>query len=399
MTVALTTLMTAEAAHPHDFSLFTGGPLYRLLLRGKLVRPSMKWAWRRVAVLVAIVWLPLVVLSAVSGRLVGGVAVPLLFDVDADVKFLFALPLLIAAEPLVHRRLSEVVEELSNRGLVTPKDEPRYEKLIAWTTRLRNSTVVEVALFAVALGGYSVWRAGPSLNVANWYTTSQGAAGFTPAGYWYVFVSLPIARFILLRWYFRILVWYLFLWRVSRLKVKLDPLHPDRAGGLGFLGQTLEAMAPMLVVQSAFSAGVIGNHILHEGAKLPDFKFDIAGLIFFLLLQPVLPLMFFFLQMVKAKRATNFELGRLATRYSRDFREKWLSGHSPSDEALLGTADIQSLANLANSYGVVHSMRPVPFEPRQLLLLAVIVAIPLFPLALATVPLDELVRGIVKLLM
>ncbi len=105
----------------------------------------------------------------------------------------------------------------------------------------------------------------------------------------------------------------------------------------------------MLVVQSAFSAGVIGNHIVHEGAKLPDFKFDIAGLLFFLLLQPVLPLTFFFLQMARAKRATKFELARLATRYSRDFQEKWLSHRPPSDEALLGTPDIQSLADLATA--------------------------------------------------
>ena len=35
----------------------------------------------------------------------------------------------------------------------------------------------------------------------------------TPAGYWYLFVSLPIFQFILLRWYLRFFLWFWFLFR------------------------------------------------------------------------------------------------------------------------------------------------------------------------------------------
>lgn len=384
-----------------DFSLVQGGPFYGLLRRGKLVTPPMGLVYRRVLACVAITYLPLVVFTALAGTLVGGVKVPLLFDLDTNAKYLLALPLLIAAEPLVHRRVGEVVDEFVVRGLVAPRDEQRFEALVAWAMRLRNSAIVEVALLIVAFtGGYAVWRSTTAiLSVATWYATPHdGTASLTMAGYCFAFVSQPIARFILLRWYFRVLVWYLFLWRASRLRLRLNPLHPDRAAGLGFLEHSVIAFAPILIAQSAFLAATIGNHILHGGAKLPEFEFQIAGLVVFLMLQPLLPLTFFVAQLVKAKLAASYELARLATRYTNEFGDKWLHGRTPRDEQLLGTSDIQSLADLANSSEVLHTMRPVPFSRALVLQLAVMVALPMMPLALTMVPLDELLRGVLKLL-
>lgn len=57
----------------------------------------------------------------------------------------------------------------------------------------------------------------------------------TYAGYWHAFVSIPIFQFILVRWYLRLFIWFQFLWRVSRLNLRLIATHPDRAAGIGFL--------------------------------------------------------------------------------------------------------------------------------------------------------------------
>ena len=113
----------------------------------------------------------------------------------------------------------------------------------------------------------------------------------------------------------------------------------------------------------------------------------------------LLPLMFFVLRLVEAKLAGSREFGGLASRYVRDFRRKWIQGTEPADEALLGTGDIQSLADLANSYEVVHTMRPVPFDKGLVLRLAIIIAFPLLPLILTMIPLEELVSSLIKLLM
>ena len=48
----------------------------------------------------------------------------------------------------------------------------------------------------------------------------------------------------------------------------------------------------------------------------------------------------------------------LAARYAREFDRKWLRGGAPADEPLLGSGDIQSLADLGNSYEVVKEMQP-----------------------------------------
>ena len=58
----------------------------------------------------------------------------------------------------------------------------------------------------------------------------------SPAGWWHTCISLPILYYFLLRWLRIFVIWSHFLFRVSRLDLELTPTHPDRAGGLGFLG-------------------------------------------------------------------------------------------------------------------------------------------------------------------
>ena len=273
--------------------------------------------------------------------------------------------------------------------------------MIDQAMRLLNSVVIEVLLLGFAFtGGYWLWRSQVTLPVATWYALPvEGSIEFTWAGYWFAFFSMPIARFLVLRWYFRLFIWYLFLGRVARLRLRLNPLHPDRAGGLGFLGTSVDAFAPVLIAQTAILAGVIAGQIFHAGAKLPGFKFEIVGFILFLMLLVLFPLMFFVFQLVEAKLAASREFGELASRYANEFRQKWLQGDRGSQETLLGTGDIQSLADLANSYEVVRGMRPLPFDRGLVVRLAILIALPLLPLTLTMIPLDELLERLVKLLL
>jgi hypothetical protein len=81
----------------------------------------------------------------------------------------------------------------------------------------------------------------------------------------------------------------------------------------------------------------------------------------------------------------------------RDFDAKWVRGGAKAkDEGILGTSDIQSLADLANSYAIVRDMRVVPFTLTDAILLVVATALPLLPLLLTMMPLDELLRRFLK---
>jgi hypothetical protein len=103
-------------------------------------------------------------------------------------------------------------------------------------------------------------------------------------------------------------------------------------------------------------------------------------------------------QLVRAKRTGLREYGVLAQRYVREFDHKWLRGGAAADEPLVGSGDIQSLADLANSFGVIRTMRVVPFTKETLLLLLVTPLAPVLPLTLTMVPLEELLRRLLGLL-
>jgi len=383
---------------PADFSLVLGGPLYQLYLRTRLATPTLDLLRRRIIGISLIAWLPLLLLTAFAGQVVSGVAVPFLFDLDAHARFLGSLPLMIAAEMIVHQRIRLIVKQFLDRDIIAPEDRLRFEGIIASAMRLRNSVLVEVLLVVfVFTVVHWVWRGYITLAVATWYAAAiDGQTHLTPAGYWYALVSLPIYRFILLRWYFRLFIWYRFLWQVSRLPLRVNALHSDRAGGLGFLAGSVLAFAPVLVAHTMFLAGLIANQIWHQGATLPDFKLEIAAVMALLMLLVLAPLTFFVGHLARAKRSTTREYGIVASCYVEDFRRKWIEG-TPGAETLVGSADIQSLADLSNSFDVVRETRLLPFGRETVVQLAIMIALPLLPLPLTMISVEEIIDRLVKM--
>jgi hypothetical protein len=380
-----------------DFSLVLGGPLYQLLRRTRLADDALELQRRRVIVLSVLVWLPLLLLTAASGHLLGGAQVPFLYDVEVHARFLLALPLLIVAELTVHQRMRMVTATFHARDLIPPGAQARLEAAVASAYRLRNSAPVELALlvFVYVVGITIVWRQYMALDVATWYAT-PGEAGstLTLAGAWYGYVSLPVFQFILCRWYFRVFIWARLLWQVSRIELQLVPTHPDRVGGLGFLSATVFAFVPVILAHGVLLAGVLANQIFHAGAKLTQFRLEILLLVIFLVLVVVGPLCVFASQLARAKRAGLREYGNLAQRYTRAFDQKWLRGNE-SDDAMLGSGDIQSLADLGNSFSVVKEMRIVPISKEAIVQLAVVAVAPIVPLLLTLMPLDELLKKLI----
>jgi hypothetical protein len=86
------------------------------------------------------------------------------------------------------------------------------------------------------------------------------------------------------------------------------------------------------------------------------------------------------------------EYGVLASRYVREFDLKWVRGGATGDEQLIGSGDIQSLADLGNSFQVILGMNYFPFGKDVVIWLVVITLIPVLPLVLTMIPLGELTR-------
>jgi hypothetical protein len=90
------------------------------------------------------------------------------------------------------------------------------------------------------------------------------------------------------------------------------------------------------------------------------------------------------------KRRGVREYGMVASRYVNDFRGKWIEGGA-GQEAVLGTGDIQSLADLSASFDVAREMRLIPIDIRSVVELAMLAALPLLPLTLTIIPLEDMI--------
>jgi hypothetical protein len=382
-----------------DISRVMGGPLYRLFTGPRFRGSPVRVLRQRILLAVSITWLPLLILCVMGGHFLQGQGLSFLADVETQVRFLIAVPLLIIAEMVVHQRSRSVVNLFPERGVVTAEDTPKFYAALENTMKWRNSIFLEIALvvFVFTVGHWS-WAKGVAFGAASWYASPDGTnLHLTPAGYWYEFVGIPSFQFLLFRWYVRLAFWFCFLWRVSRLNLRLVPTHPDRAGGISFLGENSYAFAPVLFAQAAVLAGVIANRVLYQGQQLKSFTMTIVALAVFFVLIVLVPTCVFVPNLFRARFRGLDDYGTMSTSYVTDFDKKWIHGGAEK-EGILGTADLQSLADLANSLAVVQQMRIVPFSINDVGLLVAATTLPLLPLLLTVMPIDELVRRLFNII-
>ncbi len=402
MTATPVTTATSEAsapAPPPDFSIVLGGPLYQAIRRFHLADPVLGLVHRRIVASILILWAPLIIFSALQGGLIGEGERSFLRDIGFQLRFLVVVPLLILAEPVVHWRMRPVVEQFRVRHLIRPAQADRFQSAIDEANRWRNSALAEVIMLAIVYGvGLLFTRSRYlALGTGGWYAKPAGDTGLSLAGLWLVFVSLPLMQFLLLRWYFRLMIWARFLWRVSRLDLDLDVTHPDKAGGLGFLGESLAAFLPMALAHGVLFAGQMTDRILYTGAKLPNFQWEIYGGAAFLLLLFAGPLTVFSPRLARVKRAGLRRYGALGQVYVREFREKWMEGARPADEPLVGSGDIQSLADLGNSFATAEQMRFTPLRLTSTVYFVVAFLAPISPLLLTVMPAEKLLAQAIGL--
>lgn len=384
-----------------ELSLFSGGPLYRIFFRTQLPGSGVERHRQRVSIGIALMtWIPLLLLSTAGGQVSGEVvAIPFLYDLEVHVRLLLALPLLLIAERATELRVSSVPQQFLERGMVPENDMPRFQNAIRAALRLRDSVLAEVLVIVFVYGvGVTIWRQYVAADTATWYANFS-SDGPSFAGMWYAWVSLPVFQFLLCRWYFRLFIWARFLWQVSRIELKLVPTHPDCLAGLGFLPNTLRALTIFAAAHGTLLAGYLATRVLILATPLIEFKAEIAIMVVFVLAICISPLVVFTPQLLQARRSGLREYGQLAMRYVSEFDSKWLRGSRAPSEGLLGSADIQSLADMGNSYANVRGMRTAAITSDAIYRLVASTLAPIVPLLLTMMPLEELARKIAAILL
>jgi hypothetical protein len=216
---------------------------------------------------------------------------------------------------------------------------------------------------------------------------------------WYLWVSLPVFTFVWLRWVWRTLIWAYLLFRISRLKLRLTATHPDHAGGLAFVSVGQRRFAVLVLATSALVSASIAEEILFSGASLRSYEPELTAFFLVCILVVMGPLLVFTPLMIQAKLRDWGKYGVLAAEYTQAFDNKWIQGKNPAHDALLGSSDIQSLADLKNSYEGISQMRVLLPDRQTIVVLLIAYILPLVPLLATVIPLRQILSEMLKLLM
>ncbi|HEY3452795.1 MAG TPA: hypothetical protein VGK67_41005 [Myxococcales bacterium] len=374
------------------FALARGGPFFSLLKASRLLRGDGRSTARAALAGIALTWLPLMLLAPLAGG-----AGSVLADYAVHAKLLVALPILLKAEVLVHDlaggTLARFLRARRDEGLAPGAFEGQLQR----AARLWNSAAAELVclLTALVFGQLRLWEAGADLLQVHLQAHAQRS--ISASALWYCFVAAPIVNFLFFRSLWRWGVWVLILWRFSRLELRLIPTNPDQCCGLSNLAIPSTGFALVFMTFSVTVAGAWATQIVHHGAALTSFERPLALLVAVALVLGLGPLFVFSGKLYRAKLRGQVQYQALARAYTMLFHERWIERRDT--EGLLGTSDIQSLADLANSYALVRQTRLVPFDRRDVLIVAGAVLAPMVPLVLTQVSLRELASKLASALL
>jgi hypothetical protein len=365
-----------------------GGPLHRIGRRLGLVRGTSNTVPLGVALGLGC-WVVLVVLALLAGA---GHRLFSLFVIAGHVRLLLAIPAYFVCEAWVDPRLTTFVETIVRSGVVPREELPALNRETERILRLKDSWIPE-ALFFLVTASWSILGAQPTLEKASaLFEPPLTAATISLAGRWYWLVCLPAFRFLTVRWLWRLGLWAHFLWSVARLRLRLLPTHPDGLGGLGYLEVVNRHFLPLILALSAVQAAAFASEMA-AGSIGFEAIYPTLGMILAVdVILFICPAFVFIpaLWTCRVKGLSDYMI--FASGYVNGFDRKWVHADAPPDEPVLGTSDIQSLADLGNSLNAVSGMRVLPFNVRLLAEFAVVALLPTLPLLLLKYSLAELAQ-------
>jgi hypothetical protein len=387
---------SAVLAHESELHFELGGPAYRLMQRIGLIKGQSRSIGRRVVAFLLITWVPLLLFSLAEGRALGPTPrESFLLDFATYARFFLAIPLIFIAEAVAGERIRGAGLRFVQANLVRPENLPVVEAAVVRSRERREAIVPELIMVVVALlgGWFTVETWTRTAHAVSWNSiTAPGVTGLSMTGLWYHMVAVPILQFFALRWLWRLTIWTMFLFRMSRLELNLVATHPDRAGGLGFLAGAHVSLAIFAVALSCILSAQVGFELYFEGARIESYKVLLVTYLVVVEIVCLGPLLIFAPMLSRTKRRGARIYGLFAQSYNREFEHKWVTGETAAADSALGSADIQSLADLGASYDMVREMKILPFTKGHLLQIAIVSALPGLPLVLLIMPVGEILK-------
>jgi hypothetical protein len=181
------------------------------------------------------------------------------------------------------------------------------------------------------------------------------------------------------------------------MDLRVMATHPDRVGGLGLLAEASLGMAPVGFGIAAIGASGWAMQIARGAAVPGDFLQPAGAFVFILLALAFVPLVAFAPLLRRARFRFVREYGALAEEYAERFHDKWIAKKRTPD--LLGSADLQSFADLANLFDVIRETRLLIFTKQSVVYVALSSILPLAPIPLMVMPLEELLLDVANMVL
>jgi hypothetical protein len=377
------------------FSLVIGGPFYRVQERLGLLGPDLLPSMTTALLFALIAWLPLAVLSMAQSTAwdesLGGGA--FFLDFGAYARFLVAIVTLVVMERLAEAHIVAMIGPFVNSGLVRPEERARFFSALQLADRRSSSALAEAIILGLA---YVASVNGVFLFAAQFPDAWLGGRidghfRLSPAGWWAVLVSYPLFWFLLLRWFWRFVVWTRLLRDFAKLKLRLVATHPDRSGGIGFLSLYPPTFAALVFALSCVTASAALQEIVFAGVPLKSMGVPFGGFLALILVIFVGPLAVFAPTLARLRKQSLLAYGMFASRHNRAFEAKWVRREEAGDDAL-GTADVSSLSDLGAVFDSVRAMRVIPVGRESVIPLLVAAVLPWLAVVMTQVPLVEILK-------
>ncbi len=378
-----------------DDSLIRGGPFYAVQRATRLIRPD-RWDFqRRITFAIAIGWVPLLLITLLFQP---GAAMSFLRDYRMHARMLVAVPVLLLGQRVLESRFLTIMKHIRDARLVSDADLVGGHTLMLRLRRLRDSVLPElvILLLVVVHTGLSFSKL---IDATPWLATATGTSlRLTPAGWYAVLISASIFQFLLGLSLWKWLLWSIFAFRLSRVRLNLVPIHSDQHGGLGFLSMMANGFAPVSFAATAVIAATWRHEILHNHAHLMSFKYPAIALVLIVLALAILPMIFFIPPLLALRRRGILEYSTLGQIQTTEFDQKWIAqrvGHEPE---VLTEMESSNVIDYSAVYDRVKQLMPLLVDKGTLISLALSIVIPALPTILAEVPIAVAVKDLMKAL-
>lgn len=373
----------------------------KILDRLKLGVINSESVLKKIIFFSALTWLPLFIISLIQNNAFNpDITLPFLKDYESYVRFLIAIPAIFIAEKFINHQTSSSLVHFVESGIIAENNVGEYESLLNKYRRLSESKTLQIVIFIFStLNVFFVKTFWGSLSDFSSWKYDAVSDSITAAGYWYTFISLPVIKYLIFRLFCRFLLWTWVLRKISKMDLNLIAIDPDKSGGLGFLGIVQSSFGFLGFAQAAIASAEVANKVIYSGVPLEDYRFSLLVIpaVVFIYLSPLL---YFSRKLSKLKLEGIMIYSTLIHKYSNLFEDKWIRGNNiKDDESILGSGDVQSLADMGAAYEVVEKIRVFPITLNIFLFMLIMIALPFIPLLFLKFNIVEILEGLAGFLL